>query len=67
MGRSGKSWNNGMRMVLLQHPAAVPDLGLNRFAVCALLEKVGSEANPDALFRLLVDAPAFVAGLQYRR
>jgi ankyrin repeat protein len=66
MDRSGKSWRNGMRMVLLQHPAAVLDLGLNHGAMCALMEKVGSEEKPDALFRLLVDAPAFVAGVQYR-
>jgi hypothetical protein len=59
MDRSGKSWSNGMRMVLLQHPAAVLDLELNRVARCALLAKVGSEGRPDALFRLLQDAPLF--------
>jgi ankyrin repeat protein len=60
MDRSGKSWSNGMRMVLLRHPAAaVLDLELNRVAICALLAKVGSEEKPDALFRLLKDAPVF--------
>jgi hypothetical protein len=49
-----------MRMVFLQHPAAVLDLELNRVARCALLAKVGSEERPDALFRLLQDAPMFV-------
>jgi hypothetical protein len=53
MHRSEKSWTNGMRMVLLQHPAAVLDLELNRGVMCALLEKVGSEEKPDALFRLV--------------
>jgi ankyrin repeat protein len=60
MDRSGKSWSNGMMMVLLQHPAAVLDLELNRVAMCALLEKVGGEEKPDALFRLLNDAPALL-------
>jgi hypothetical protein len=59
MDRSGKSWSNGMSMVLLQHPAAVLDLELNRVARCTLLAKVGSEEQPDALFRLLQDAPVF--------
>jgi ankyrin repeat protein len=56
MHRSGKSWSKGMRMVLLQHPAALLDLELNRVAICALLAKVGSEEQPDALFRLVKDA-----------
>jgi ankyrin repeat protein len=59
MDRSGKSWSNGMRRVLLQHPAAVLDLELNHVARCSLLAKVGSEEQPDALFRLLKDAPVF--------
>jgi ankyrin repeat protein len=59
MDRSGKSWSNGMRMVLLQHPAAVLDLELNHVARCSLLAKVGSEEKPGALFRLLKDAPVF--------
>jgi hypothetical protein len=61
MHRSGKSWSNGMKMVLLQHPAAVLDLELNNAARCALLAKVGSEEQPDALFRLLQDAPVFAS------
>jgi hypothetical protein len=65
MDRSGKSWRHGMKTLLFRHPAAVLDLGLNRYAMCALLERVGSE-KPDALFRLLVDAPALVSGVQYR-
>jgi hypothetical protein len=48
-------------MVLLQHPAAVLDLELNHITRCALLAKVGSEEQPDALFRLLQDAPAFAS------
>jgi ankyrin repeat protein len=59
MDRSGKSWSNGMRRVLLQHPAAVLDLELNCVAICALLAKLGSEEKPDALFRLLKDVPVF--------
>jgi ankyrin repeat protein len=59
MHRAGKSWSNGMKMVLLQHPAAVLDLELNRVARCALLAKVGSEERPDALFQLFQDAPVF--------
>jgi hypothetical protein len=61
MGRSGKSWSNGMSMVLLQHPAAVLDLELNCVAICALLAKVGSEEQPDALFRLVKDATTFAS------
>jgi ankyrin repeat protein len=59
MHRSGKLWRCGMRRVLLQNPAAVLDLELNHVARCALLAKVGSEEQPDALFRLLQDAPVF--------
>lgn len=60
MVRSGKSWSNGMRIILLQHPAAVLDLGLTHRDTCALLETLGSEEEPDALFRLLRDAPALL-------
>jgi ankyrin repeat protein len=57
MLRSGKTWNNGMKLVLLEHPAAVLDLGLNHDAMCNLMEKLGKEEKPDALFRLLRGSP----------
>ena len=60
MVRSGKSWSNGMRVILLQHPAAVLDLGLTRHDMCALLETLGREEKPDALLRLLRDAPSLL-------
>lgn len=50
MDRLGKSWRHGMKTLLFWHPAAVLDLGLNHYAMCALLERVGSEKKPDALF-----------------
>jgi hypothetical protein len=62
MARSGKSWSNGVRTVLLQHPAAVLDLKLNRHTMCALLEKVGSEEKPDALPRCCWNADTVGAG-----
>jgi len=60
MLQSGKTWNSGMKLVLLEHPAAVLDLGLNSIATCAVLEKLGMEQKPEALFRLLRGAPDLI-------
>jgi len=67
MARSGKTWNNGMRLIFLEHPAAVADLGLNSLALCTLLEELGRKRSssendgkqpaPDSMFRLLTGAP----------
>lgn len=57
MARSGKVWSDGMWIVFLEHPAAMMDLGLNSHSLCAVLEKLGKESSPNAMFRLLKDAP----------
>lgn len=57
MARSGNDWHRGMRLVFLQHPTAVLDLGLDMHSVCSLLERIGREETHDAMFRLLKDAP----------
>lgn len=60
MMRSNKSWDNGMKQVLLEHPAAILDVELNQYALCAVLEKLGKEMTRDALYELLNGAPALL-------
>ena len=43
MARSGNDWRRGMRLVFLQHPAAMVDLGLDRHSSLFLIRKDRTE------------------------